>query len=232
MLRCREMIMLKSFEDIQKYGKANMDATMKVWGQVSKGAQAIAAETANYSKKSLEEGSAALQKLLGAKSLENAIEIHTAYAKRVYEGFVAQATKMGALYADLAQETSKPFETLVPQVLVAKAPVVTASAAEPAGASVLPAPAPKAPALEPTESPAPAPKAAAPPENFVPPAPASKAPASKAPAPKTSTAKPIENLVPQTPAPKAPVAKVAAPKSPAPKSPAPKAPATKPPATK
>ena len=60
--------MLKNFEDMQKYGKDNVDVTIKVWGQVSKGVQAIAAETADYSKKSFEEGSAALQKLLGAKA--------------------------------------------------------------------------------------------------------------------------------------------------------------------
>ena len=60
--------MLKSFDDIQKYGKDNADATMKAWGQVSKGVQAIAAETADYSKKSFEEGSAALEKLLGAEA--------------------------------------------------------------------------------------------------------------------------------------------------------------------
>ncbi len=47
------------------------------------------------------------------KSLEKAIEIQTDYAKSAYEGFVSQATKMGELYADLAKEAYKPFETLV-----------------------------------------------------------------------------------------------------------------------
>ena len=55
----------------------------------------------------------AWEKLLGAKSLEKAIEIQTAYAKTAYEGFVAQATRMGELYADLAKEAYKPFEGLV-----------------------------------------------------------------------------------------------------------------------
>jgi hypothetical protein len=105
--------MLKNFEDIQKYGKEQMDSTLKAWGQVSKGVQAIAAETADYSKKSFEEGSAALEKLLGAKSFERAVEIQTAYAKTTYEGFVAQATKLGELYVDMAKESYKPFEALV-----------------------------------------------------------------------------------------------------------------------
>ena len=105
--------MIKNFDDVQKYGKDNMDATMKAWGHVSKSVQAIAAEAADYSKKSFEEGSAAMEKLLGAKSLDKAMEIQSAYAKSAYEGFVAQATKIGELYADLAKESYKPFESMI-----------------------------------------------------------------------------------------------------------------------
>lgn len=112
--------MLKNFDDVQKYGKDNMDATMKMWGQISKGFQTIAAETADYSKKSFEEASAVLEKLLGAKSLEKAIEIQSGYVKSAYEGFVAQTTKMSELYADLAKETYKPIENFVPKAPVAK----------------------------------------------------------------------------------------------------------------
>jgi hypothetical protein len=115
-----ELTMLKNFDEVQKYGKDNMDATMKAWGQVSKSVQAIAAEAADYSKKSFEEGSAALEKLLGAKSLDKAMEIQTAYAKSAYEGFVAQATKIGELYADLAKETYKPFENFTAKSTMTK----------------------------------------------------------------------------------------------------------------
>src|SRR3974390_1822827 len=114
------MTMLKNFDEFQKFGKDHMDSTLKAWGQVSKGVQAIAAESADFSKKSFEEGSAAMEKLLGAKSLEKAIEIQTAYAKSTYEGFVAQATRMGELYADLAKESYKPFENFVGKTAVTK----------------------------------------------------------------------------------------------------------------
>ncbi len=102
--------MVKTFEDIQKLGKDNVDATMKSFGAVSKGSQAIAAEFADFSKKSFEDGSKVLEKMLGAKSLDKAIEIQTDYAKTAYEGFVAQVTKIGELYTDLAKESYKPFE--------------------------------------------------------------------------------------------------------------------------
>ena len=112
--------MLKNFEDIQKLGKDNMDTSMKQFGTVSKGWQAIATEFADYSKKSFEDGSAALEKLFGAKSLEKAIEVQSDYAKTAYEGFVAQATKIGELYTDLAKETYKPLEGMIAKVTPAK----------------------------------------------------------------------------------------------------------------
>jgi hypothetical protein len=103
--------MIKNFDDMQKMSKDNVDATMKSFGALSKATQAIATEFADYSKKSFEDGTKVMEKLLGAKSLDKAMEIQTDYAKTAYEGFVAQATKMGELYADLAKETYKPFES-------------------------------------------------------------------------------------------------------------------------
>ena len=112
--------MIKNFEDVQKMSKDNMDATMKSFGALSKASQTIAAELVDYSKKSFEDSTKVMEKLLGAKSLDKAIEIQTDYAKSAYEGFVAQATKIGELYADLAKETYKPYEGFVAKATPAK----------------------------------------------------------------------------------------------------------------
>src|SRR5262245_24193058 len=112
--------MLKNFEDFQKLGKENVDVCMKQFGTVSKGFQAIATEFADYSKKSFEDGSAAMEKLFGAKTLEKAIEVQSDYVKTAYEGFVAEATKIGELYTDLAKETYKPLEGILAKVTPAQ----------------------------------------------------------------------------------------------------------------
>jgi hypothetical protein len=103
--------MVKSIDDMQQLGKDTMDATMKSFGAFSKSLQAIAVEMADFSKKVFEQGTAATEKLIGAKSLDKAIEVQSDYAKNAYESFVAEATKLGELYADLAKEAYKPFET-------------------------------------------------------------------------------------------------------------------------
>ena len=112
--------MLKNFEDFHKLGKDNVDVAMQQFGTVSKGWQAIATEFADYSKKTFEDGSAALERVFGAKSLEKAIEVQSEYMKGAYEGFVAEATKLGELYTDLAKESYKPFEGFLSKVSAAK----------------------------------------------------------------------------------------------------------------
>ena len=104
---------MQSFDDAGKVGKEFMDTGLKSFASVSKNAQAIAVEASEYSKKAVEDGTAAFEKLTSAKSLDRAFEVQTDYAKRAYEGFVAQATRFGELYAEMAKDAYKPFESVV-----------------------------------------------------------------------------------------------------------------------
>jgi hypothetical protein len=108
--------MIQAFEDIQKYGKDNLDLAMKAIGVQQKGVQAIATEVADYSKKAVEAGSAQFEKLLGVKTLDKAIELQAEFAKGAYEGYVAHATKVGELVTELAKEAAKPLETVFAKV--------------------------------------------------------------------------------------------------------------------
>jgi hypothetical protein len=107
--------MIQGFDSFQKYGKDAMDASVKTMEASSKSAQAIATQVVDYSKSAFEQNSGMVEKLMGAKSLDKAIEIQSAYAKTAYEGFVAHFTKLGELYTDLAKEAMKPFEAVVPK---------------------------------------------------------------------------------------------------------------------
>ena len=103
--------MVKGLEDMQNFGKESVETALKSFDVYAKNVQSIAQEVADYSKKSMEEGTKTMEKLFGAKSFDNAIEIQNAYLKSTYEGFVSQATKLSSLYVDMARETYKPFES-------------------------------------------------------------------------------------------------------------------------
>jgi hypothetical protein len=102
--------MFKNLEDAQKFSKEQMEAVTATAATWTKGVQEIAATTTDYSKKSFEAAQGLVEKLIGVKTLDKAIEIQTDYAKQTYEGLVAQSTKVGELYASLMKEAFKPVE--------------------------------------------------------------------------------------------------------------------------
>ena len=57
------------------------------------------------------------EKLVSAKSLDTALEIQTDYVKQAYQSFVAQATRMSELYAEIAKDAYKPYESVVAKVV-------------------------------------------------------------------------------------------------------------------
>jgi phasin family protein len=111
--------MFKNLEDLQQFSKEQLDAATVTATTLSKGAQQIAVEATDYSKKSLESSTAFFEKLFGAKSLDTAMEIQSAYAKTSYESFVAQATKIGEIYTNIAKEAFKPVEAAFAKVQTA-----------------------------------------------------------------------------------------------------------------
>lgn len=102
--------MVKSLEDMQKFGRENVEASLKSFDLYAKNVRTIAQEVADYSQRSVAEGTKTAERLFGAKSLDSALEIQSAYLKGAYEGFVSQSSKLGSLYVDLAREACKPFE--------------------------------------------------------------------------------------------------------------------------
>jgi len=102
--------MLKGFEDFQKVGKDGFDASVRSFGEMNKGFQAIAAEVTDYSKKAFEDSTRAFEQLIGCKSIEQAVEIQSQYAKKAYETYVAEMSKLGEMYVGLAKDAYKPVE--------------------------------------------------------------------------------------------------------------------------
>ena len=108
--------MITNFQDFQKLSQANTDAAMKIFGDWGKGWQAIAAEMSDYSKRAFEDGTATFEKLLAVKSMEQAFEIQTTYAKRAYDEYMHQLSKVGNMYAGLAKEAGFRKISLVTEV--------------------------------------------------------------------------------------------------------------------
>jgi hypothetical protein len=95
----------------------------------AKALQAIATERTDYSKQAFEKCRLHFEKLMGIKKLDEAIQLHSDFAKTAYEDFVAQATKIGEMYANLAKEAFKPLKAESPVLQRASAPPTNAPVA-------------------------------------------------------------------------------------------------------
>jgi phasin family protein len=100
-----------TFDEFQKFSKEQLDAFTVASTTLSKGLQDIAAESTDYSKKAFAASTAMFEKLLGARSVESAVQIQSEFAKQAYEGLVAQATKVSELYTRVASDALKPVTT-------------------------------------------------------------------------------------------------------------------------
>src|ERR1700730_3545008 len=104
--------MTKDTDIIQHAGNVQLDAVSTNLPSFWTIVEAIFAEGTDYMKKSVDTRLAFVEKLLGAKSLDTVIQIQSEYAKTSHADFVAQATKMGELYSNLAKACFKPRSDL------------------------------------------------------------------------------------------------------------------------
>lgn len=87
--------------DMSKF--ANPTAAMAAWSDLGRNWQAVATEMTEYSKRAFQDGTATMEKLMAAKSVEQAFEIQTSYAKRSYEEYVQEMTRLSNLAMTFAK---------------------------------------------------------------------------------------------------------------------------------
>jgi hypothetical protein len=110
----KENIMIK-FDEFQSINQVGIEAFIASATAWTKGMQAMAIESADFSRKAFEKNAQAFEKVLGAKSIEKAVDFQQGFAKDSYESYVGQINKIGELYLSTAREAYKPIETQMAQ---------------------------------------------------------------------------------------------------------------------
>jgi len=103
----------KAANDFQKMSKDSYDAILRSYGELNRGFQDIGTQVTGYSKQAFAEATRTFEKLAGAKSLEQVIEIQSQYAKSAYDNWVAEATKIGEKFTSVSRDAYKPVEQAV-----------------------------------------------------------------------------------------------------------------------
>jgi hypothetical protein len=96
--------------EYQTAAESGFEAAGRSLSEVNRDFQAIAAEITDYSKKAFDDAIRTWEQLIGVRSLEQAIEIQSQYAKRVYENHMAELSKLGEMSIGMVRDASKPVE--------------------------------------------------------------------------------------------------------------------------
>jgi hypothetical protein len=74
--------------------------------------QTIANAYADYTRKSLQDSRSLVEKLMGVRSFDNAVEVQTEFARQALTNFVAGSQKICELYGKFATQIFRPWENL------------------------------------------------------------------------------------------------------------------------
>jgi hypothetical protein len=97
-------------QEAQEGAERGFEAASRSFTEVNRGFQALAAEMMNYSKASFDDAIRTWEQLIGVKSLEQAMQIQSDYAKRVYQNHMAELSKLGQMGLGMMKDAAKPVE--------------------------------------------------------------------------------------------------------------------------
>jgi phasin family protein len=101
--------MTKAYERFTGFGKENVEAYMQSATAFAKAFERINGEVFAFSKQQVEDGVAAFKAVTGSKSLHEAWEVQSDFAKSALDAYVAHATKVNDLVMDAAKQASEPL---------------------------------------------------------------------------------------------------------------------------
>lgn len=99
----------RGMEDAAQFGQENLDAVVTSSRIAAKAHETAGAEVAAFTKKSYEDSLAAAKDLAASRSVTEAMEKQTAYAKSAFEAYVSEATKLNDIYVAATREAFAPL---------------------------------------------------------------------------------------------------------------------------
>jgi phasin family protein len=104
---------LSALGEANAYSKKNLEAVVASVTAATKGAEALGAQAMAYSKKAMEDHVAAAKSLTTAKSVQEVVELQTAYAKSWMEAYIAQMNKASETVSASVKESFQPINERV-----------------------------------------------------------------------------------------------------------------------
>lgn len=102
---------VKSSEEALAAAKENLDAVVKAGQMLAQGLQDLSKSVVVLTQEAVEESVASTKKLLGAKSLHEAVDIHSAHAKAQIDRLLSEGARLSDSTRKLFEEALAPVQS-------------------------------------------------------------------------------------------------------------------------
>jgi len=103
----------KAYEEFSKFQKDNYDAYLAASTIFAKGAENVGKTWMSLTQEALENAAQTAKALLGAKTLREAVDLQSDFAKSNFDKLVAEGTKLSELSVKVANEAFAPLNARV-----------------------------------------------------------------------------------------------------------------------
>lgn len=104
---------VKGLEEVTELSKQNLDAVAESTTLLAQGCQEINSALLGFAQNSMQTGLNACKSLMDCKSMQDALDLHTAYARDFFEGMVSEGTRISELSVRVANEAFEPVRDRV-----------------------------------------------------------------------------------------------------------------------
>ncbi|WP_374468190.1 phasin family protein [Phenylobacterium sp.] len=104
---------LTALNEVNTHSKKNLEAMVASMTAATKGAEALGAQAMSFSKSAFDTQVSAARSLASAKSVQEVIELQTAFAKSALETYMAQVGQMSETVSASVKDSMKPLNERV-----------------------------------------------------------------------------------------------------------------------
>ena len=108
---------MAAMAELNAHSKMNLEAIIASATAAAKGAEAVGARAMAFSKISVENQVAAVKALSGAKSIQEAVELQTSFAKTAFEAIVGEVNVMSETVSSSVKESLSPINERVTAIV-------------------------------------------------------------------------------------------------------------------
>jgi phasin family protein len=103
--------MLKAYEDLSKFSRESLDAYVAAGTALARGFETIGKSWIQLTHENFEASARTTKALLGAKTLSEAFDAQTDFAKTTFDKLIAEGTKVSELAVKVTNEAAEPIST-------------------------------------------------------------------------------------------------------------------------